>query len=96
MAWGDKRLDRSNDPLYARLNLTRLFDGQSFGEIEGAINLPKIFRWCPNPRCRTERPYDFVGGASFHKEPGREEPGNPSGVYSLLHRCAPELRVPGS
>jgi hypothetical protein len=56
VSWGDERLDRlndfmANDPLYARLNLSQLFDGQNFGDVKGVINVSKVFRWCSNPRC---------------------------------------------
>lgn len=95
IAWGNERLDRVNEflayePLYARLDLAQLFDGQSYGWAHNVLNLGKIFRWCPNPRCRTERPYDTVGesqsGIGFHQEPGSTEV-TPT-VYSMLFRCS--------
>ena len=95
MAWGDKRLDRLNnfiayDPLYARLDLAQLFDGQDYGSAHNALNMTKIFRWCPDHRCRTERPYDRVdepyADVGFHQEPGGTE-ATPK-VYSLLLRCS--------
>lgn len=94
MAWGDERMDKLNDfiaydPLYARLDLSSIF-GDSFGGVQSVLNMGKIFRWCPNRRCRTERPYDRVGewntDVGFHQEPGGAD--HTPKVYSMLLRCA--------
>ena len=90
MAWGDERLDKLNDfivndPLYARLDLAQLFDLKSLYNMDDILNLSKVYRWCPNPRCRTERPYDSDGQYPIGSG---DDPEQPQGVYSLSFRCA--------
>ena len=95
MAWSNEHSNRINDfiaydPLYARLDLAQLFNNQNFGLAYKVLNVSKIFRWCPDYRCRTERPYNKVDSPNpdvgFHEEPGGTE--TTSKVYSLMFRCS--------
>lgn len=101
MPWGDERMDKLNEfiadyPLYRRFDLGKLYDNSAVTFPSQVLQPLKVFRWCPNSGCRTERPFDRVEGPAgteptFHKEPGLGDAGNPQypqGVYSLLFTCA--------
>lgn len=68
----------TNAPLYNWLDLDEVWGPDRLGSIANAgniINMPKVYRYCDNPRCETERPFDRIGGEdptswSFHEEPG--------------------------
>jgi len=94
MPWGIETLDKLNNfianaPLYSQLDdLGEFMDPPSAATPQNVLSLNKVYRWCPNTRCKTERPFDLIIPAAFHKEPpGAAEPEEPGGVYSLSFRC---------
>lgn len=86
-------------PLYKRFDLGQLWEESSLRLLASVINMPKVYRYCDHSRCRTERPFDRMGGDdpggwAFHEEPGLnvepglEVPGRITGrVYALTFLC---------
>ncbi len=88
-------------PLYKWLDLDKVWGPDRLGIVHNAaqiINMHKVYRYCDNPRCKTERPFDRMEGNEpsswgFHEEPGLEMdpgveiPGRSGRVYAFAFSC---------